>query len=215
MVMKRMRSGLLLLLGLAACDGVFSDPEMIHLGPTQDAPAIDGSIVFTTSQKYRGGLLGGVEGADAICADHASEAGLTGEFKAWLSQVGSSAADRLTHSTKPYILVDGTKVADSWDDLLRFDLLHPIDVDENGAKLTPEGSWGAPVWSATRVDGQAVPWTEGGTPTSNPRLDCTLWSSLDGGVGLLGSWSATDIFWTNTSGGILCNETARLYCFEQ
>lgn len=208
--MKRLRRGLLPLLGLVACDGVFSDPHA-----TQDAPSIDGQIVFTTSQQYRGGLLGGVEGADAICAEHASEAGLSGEFKAWLSQLGTSAADRLTHSARPYVLVDGTQVAGSWDDLLHFDLLHAIDRDEHGAGLVPDGSFGAVVWTATRIDGQAVPWTPGGTTTENPRRDCTLWSSIDGGVGMLGSWSATGTQWTSTSSGILCTETARLYCFQQ
>lgn len=205
--MKRL--GLLLLLGLAACDGVFSDPDHI-----QNGPMIDSNVVFTTSQKYRGGLLGGVEGADAICAEHAFEAGLDGEFKAWLSQLDNSAADRLTHSFRPYVLVDGTEVAESWSALLQFDLQHAIDLDEYGADLTTDGNFGNAVWTATRIDGQSLPWTPGGTPTSNPRLDCTLWSSIDGGVGMLGSWSATDTFWTSGS-GISCTETARLYCFQQ
>lgn len=211
--MKRMRCGLLLLLGLFGCDGVFRDPDMIHLGPPQDAPVIDGQTVFTTSKQYRGGLLGGVEGADAICMELASQAGLAGEFKAWLSQLDTSAADRLTHSTKPYILVDGTKVADSWNALLQFDLQHAIDRDEFGATLALDGT--DAVWTSTRIDGQAFPWTPGGTPTENPRLDCTSWSSLDGGVGMLGSWTATEAAWTATSSGIPCSESARLYCFEQ
>ncbi len=202
--------GLLLLLGLAACDGVF-----IHPDPPPDAAPVDGQIVFATSQKYRGGLFGGVEGADAICADDAADAGLTGDFKAWLSQVDNSVADRMVHSTRPYVLVTGTKVADSWTDLLNFDLLHAIDRDEHGATLQADGTFGNAVWSATRIDGRAWPWTPGGDPTSNPRLDCTLWSSIDGGVGLLGSWSATDMAWTSTSSGIGCSETARLYCFQQ
>jgi hypothetical protein len=209
--MKRLQCGLLVLLGLAACEGVYFVPNM-----TPDAaPPIDGTIVFATSQKYRGGLLGGVDGADAICADHALDAGLAGGFKAWLSQVDNSAADRLTHSTKPYILVNGTKVADSWNALLQFDLLHAIDLDEHGAALSSDSTFGNAVWTATRIDGRAFPWTPGGTPTSNPRLDCTLWGSIDGGVGMLGQWNATDSNWTATSSGILCGETARLYCFQQ
>ena len=212
--MKRLLRGLLPLLGLAACEGVFTDVH-VRGAPPQDAPPIAGKIVFTTSTQYRGGLLGGVEGADAICAEHASEAGLPGEFKAWLSQVGSSAADRLTHSTKPYVLVGGAKIADSWNDLLRFDLLHPIDRDEHGADLVPDTVRGDAVWTATRIDGQAYPWEPGGTPTSNPRKDCTLWSALDGGVGMLGSWSSTGTAWTSTSSGMPCGETAPLYCFQQ
>ena len=40
--------------------------------------------VFVSSQNYTG-ALGGISGADAICQNCASAAGLTGTFKAWLS----------------------------------------------------------------------------------------------------------------------------------
>ena len=206
--MKRLHCGVVVILGLAACDGVWSDP---HTQGSQDA-AVDGNIVFTTSKQYRGGLLGGVDGADAICADLASEAGLAGTFKAWLSQVDTSARDRLSHSTKPYVLANGTRVAGSWNELLQFDLEHAIDHDEYGATFSDGG---LAVWTATRIDGESVPWTPGGTPTTNPRLDCTLWGSIDGGVGLIGSWRDTNTWWTATSSGIGCTESARLYCFQQ
>jgi hypothetical protein len=205
--MKRV-AGLIAILSLGACDAYFATEQV-----NPDAAPIEGPIVFTTSKQYRGAFLSGVEGADALCAEHASAAGLSGEFKAWLSQLGTSAADRLTHSTRAYFLVDGTRVAASWDDLIRTDLLHAIDLDEHGVRLTPE--LGADVWTATMVDGREVPWEPGGTPTQNPRLDCALWSTLDEGVGLLGLWNATNYFWTATSSGKFCGESARLYCFQQ
>ena len=209
--MKRVHCALLFAVGLAACDGVFTNPH----NAAPDATPIDGKRVFTTSQAYRGGLLGGVDGADAICADHASQVGLTGTFKAWLSQVGTNAADRFAHATKPYVLVGDIVVAGSWDQLLQFDLLHAIDRDEHGAAVVAETSNGDAVWTATRIDGLAVPWEPGGTTTTNPRLDCTLWASIDGGVGMLGFWTAKDSAWTSTSTGISCTESAHLYCFEQ
>jgi hypothetical protein len=209
--MKRM----LVLVGLAACDGVFSLPNAQPTGPLPDArPTVTGQLVFATSQRYRGCLLGGVEGADAMCAQHAASAGLPGEFKAWLSQVGSSAADRLTHSTTPYVLVDGTKVADSWEDLVRFDLLHAIDQDEHGSPLHFLDPVEAAVWTYTALDGMAYPWTPGGTMTDNPRWDCAAWSSIDS-WGEVGFWNETGTFWTASNSAHLCSETKRLYCFQQ
>ncbi len=210
--MKQRHGGLLLILALAACDGVFFDP---HTTPDALSP-IDGKIVFTSSKRYRGGLLDGVQGADSICANLASTAGLTGDFKAWISQLGWSAADRLGHSPKPYILVDRTTtVANSWVDLVGSDLLHAIDHDEYGVALVPDSPNAVSVWTATQTDGSESPWTPGGTPTENPRRDCTLWSSFDTAVGMLGIWTETDRSWTASSSGILCTETAHLYCFQQ
>ncbi len=212
-------------LALTGCDGVFANPHMVPDAPSPDAPPdaspdappIDGKIVFTTSKQYAGGSLGGLEGADAICANLASQAGLTGEFKAWLSQIGTSATDRLTHSTKPYILVNlTTKVADSWDDLLNVGALHAIDLDEHGVALVAaDGDYSARVWTATQINGREIPWTPGGDPMNNPRPDCTLWSTFDVAVGSVGYWSSTGAAWTEASQGFGCAVTARLYCFQQ
>lgn len=201
------------LASLAACSGVFTDPQG-HTGDVDAAsPTLpNGTLVFTTSKLFRGGLLDGVAGADATCASQAAAAGLPGEFKAWLSDIEHDAADRLTHSTKPYVLVNGTIIANSWVELLQFDLQHAIDRDEHGTELAMDIPY---VWTGTRIDGRAYPWTPGGTTTSNPRLDCTLWSSIDGGVGIVGLWSATNMTWTDTSSGHVCTESAHLYCFQQ
>src|SRR5262245_28339890 len=51
--------------------------------------------VFATST-LQDGNLGGLEGADAICATRATAALLPGTFKAWLSTTTTSAASRLT-----------------------------------------------------------------------------------------------------------------------
>lgn len=62
--------------------------------------------------------LGGIAGADALCAAQAMAGGLDGEFKAWLSTVSSPVSDRVTHASGPYVLVNGTRIADDWDDLV-------------------------------------------------------------------------------------------------
>jgi hypothetical protein len=197
--------------GLAACS--------LYIGPPTPDPVVvraDGMLVFATSKVYQGGGLGGLEGADAICNQHAADAGLGGDFKAWLSEVGTSAASRLSHATRPYLLVDGTRIADNWDDLIHADLENPVDLDEHGDRLAPATDIfdGLGVWTNTRFDGEVTPWTPGGTPTTNPRLDCMGWSSFDA-IGLLGIWNRAGAAWTASSSGIGCTEKAHLYCFEQ
>ena len=47
-------------------------------------PPFESKIVFY-ADTGKGANLGGVSGADAICQEHAVAAGLTGTFKAWIS----------------------------------------------------------------------------------------------------------------------------------
>ena len=87
--------------------------------------------------------MGGIAGADAICASEADTAGLDGEFKAWLSTLSSAAADRLAQSSVPYVLVNRTRVADNWDDLTDGSIQAPINRDASGQIL------GGDVWTGT------------------------------------------------------------------
>jgi len=66
--------------------------------------------VFVTLSDYTGDL-GGLEGADAICEAEADDAGLTGTYKAWLSDTNVGPDTRFTHSTVPSFLLNGYRVA--------------------------------------------------------------------------------------------------------
>ena len=88
--------------------------------------------VFVTSTSYDGNL-GGLAGADAKCQDQADAAGLTGTFKAWLSDAKGSPSTRFTRSAgAPYVLVDGTVIADNYAGLTSGSLEHPINQTETG-----------------------------------------------------------------------------------
>jgi hypothetical protein len=154
--------------------------------------------VFVTSTLHQGNL-GGLAGADAICQELAGAAGLSGTFKAWLSDATTSAADRLTHATVPYVRVDDIKVADDWTDLVDGVLDEPISIDENGAPVSRNA-----VWTGTDDDG------------SNPALEtCEGWTSAAGDLnGEAGSPHAVDRSWT-TGPRISCSASLPLYCFEQ
>ena len=86
-------------------------------GKHKNDPGCDGGgakVVFASSDDTLTGNLGGVAGADATCNTLAVNAGLSGNFKAWLGTwvpLGSNPLSHFTHSSGPYVLTDETLVA--------------------------------------------------------------------------------------------------------
>jgi hypothetical protein len=188
------RSGL----GEGPLGNMGSSPPRVHDAPC--VPPIFPRVVFVSSQTYDGNL-GGLGGADALCGQLASNAGLSGSFKAWLSDGGASPGTRFSQSEGAYELVDGTVVATSWADLVDGVLQTPIGQDENDLPVAPGG-----VWSATGVDGQLV-----GTG------DCLGWTAT-GGSGTsprYGYNDKTNTNWTDVGATAACSNLSHLYCFEQ
>jgi len=151
-------------------------------------------IVFATSSKQNGDL-GGLSGADDLCATRAGEAGIEGTFKAWMSSPDESARDRLSHSTGRYLRTDGTKVADNWNDLVDGKLDAPIDHDEDGAAITGD------VWTGTLASGNHASDTCGGFDDS-------------GQFGVCGSSTSSGGSWSNNITPF-CTSALRLYCIQQ
>lgn len=163
--------------------------------------------VFVTSMRF-GGNLGGLAGADGKCQDLATIANLSGTYKAWLSDTTGSPSTRFTHSTGPYILVNGTVVANSYADLVSGGIRHAIDLTEYGnpGNFDPLAASQKYVWSNTMANGaQYVSWAS-----------CNNWMVTDGSAnGNWGSAAAVDGTWSSL-GTATCNfVTAPLYCFEQ
>jgi hypothetical protein len=161
-------------------------------------------VVFVSSTAYPGNL-GGLGGADVKCTDIAMGAGLTGPFKAWLSDPTGSPSTRFDASvngfTGIYELVDGTKVADGWGDLADGSLDHPIDKTEN----VMDGMQDIVAWTNTDGDGAAL----------FVNKHCTNWSTSGGGVkGATGyTIPAAPIEWTVYSDSN-CSSPNPLYCIE-
>jgi hypothetical protein len=123
----------------------------IELATPTDTPTATATptkkVVFVSSEKYTRDL-GGLDGADAKCQQLAESAGLSGLYKAWLSDSASSPSTRFTHPLHPYVLVDGTIIANGWEDLTDGQLTAPINVTETG------GSSGVvAVWTFTDTSG--------------------------------------------------------------
>lgn len=216
---------LLSALSLTACldhsDPVASDPASNQLATTdeEEATALRAphKTVFTTHDTFRGDSLGGLAGADALCASAAAAVELPGTYKAWISDVATSARDRVTHARVPYKLINGPRVAKNFDDLVDGRLDHEIDRDERGDAIFDFDPFiVGGVWTGSTADGSKVPWDPSNpNPTSNPRRDCGGWISPSQGVGILGLANEFDGRWSGTSGGPTCDQVRHLYCFEQ
>jgi hypothetical protein len=182
----------------------------------QDAPPLTQYIVFATSMPYPGNL-GGLSGADHKCQGLAMAAGLSGTFKAWLSDGTTSAASRLTHGTLPYVLLDGTLVANDWADLTSGSVQNMIVRDE-GNHLIASTNYscgtsptypGFLVWTDSYADGGVY----------DPNNSCLSWgSSSSGDYGSGGSASPANqanSYWSDWCHLITCDTQAPLYCVQQ
>jgi cysteine-rich repeat protein len=171
--------------------------------------AIDRRFVFVTSQLYEG-TMGGLAGADAKCQMLADNAGLPGTYMAWLSTSQQSPSTRFTQSDQPYYLVDGTKIADNWDDLTDSSLDSAIDTTEAGDPAVWEALCNniyiLGVHSNTRTDGTLF----------SASTTCANWTSK---VNVEGHWGRVDqvnLYWTSyCTSSNHCTALLPIYCFQQ
>lgn len=154
--------------------------------------------VFTTST-FHDGNLGGLAGADAICQQRATEAGLPGSFIAFLSTEAIPARTRLDGS-RGWQRVDGAPVVDLLADLFNLRGWNPIATDEYGRDVRASNNF---VWTGSDSTGGPV-----------TGVVCNEWTTGSSAVsGRFGSSArgATQLF---NHGYQPCQRSSRLYCFE-
>lgn len=174
--------------------------------PCQAECRYNAKVVFVTSATYTGKEVDGITGANEHCIELAEDAGLDNHvnFKAFISAAGFVPADaeQFVHAEIPYVRVDGIRVADDWEDLVKEGPSHGIVVAETGEAFD---EWY--VWTGTASDGKMF----------LPESTCAGWTSDSPfSKGRLGrtSEAADKIKWTSDSIGE-CDFPAKLYCFEQ
>ena len=177
--------------------------------PCTDVCRFSAKVVFVSSKQYVGGEIGGSGGAHTECQELAKNAGFDNHtmFKAFISDTYFNPAAHFTHSTIPYVLPNGTRVADNWDDLVNEGPKPGISLTENGDHLLPNS-----VWTGTYPDGTKFPdlacanWT-----SSQPNSEEPTSSENKARIGLTDTeadgWTSADSLW--------CHWQARLYCVEQ
>ncbi len=157
------------------------------------------NIVFVTST-IQPGNLGGLAGADSICQQRATAAGLPGSYRVWLSTITVPASAHLVQSTAPYRLVDGTLIANNWADLADGTLAATINKNENNVAVTTLTS----VWTGTNTSGAYA-----------GNGDCSNWTSSGTGIfSSVGTTASVVAAWTLGSNQG-CAASSRLYCFQQ
>jgi len=172
--------------------------------------------VFVTSGNgpSNNGNLGGIAGADGYCQTFATNAGLPGTYKAWLTGADPATAPATRFASTEfkgwYLLPSDppTPVALGWADLTSPNadmpanyLQNAIHVDEGGSSIG-DGS----TWTNTNPDGTQ----------NDPASHCGDWAkgmiSNEGRQGLV-SPGLVDSTWTSAA-KLTCQNGARLYCFE-
>lgn len=159
-------------------------------------------IVFVTNETFSANLGGG-QGADDKCQKAASDAGLPGTYRAWLSDSSQQPLDYFVQSLVPYRRPDGMQVAENWPDLVDGQLENPINVTET------KGFVPGPV-----CDSRAV-WTasfNNGSEYDAAAKSCSDWKDTAGNT-TGGNPSVTDV-WSNGC-SLSCATQASLYCVEQ
>jgi Stigma-specific protein, Stig1 len=155
--------------------------------------------VFSTAF-WTQGNMGGLTGGDALCQQYADSVGLGGTYKVWLSDSSGSPATRFTRSAARYLLPNGVLVANNWADLTDGTLVAPINVNEYGGSVSD-----SMIFTNTRADGSLA----------FDFSSCANWSSTAGTA-----WFGWNIYanslWTDWFvGSSRCDDSGRLYCFEQ
>jgi hypothetical protein len=141
----------------------------------------------------------GTAAGDAVCQADAASHGFDNptRFKAWLSDSGSNAIDRLA-TNGPWVRPDGVPVAQSKSELASGELFAPLNVNPLG---NYQGN--QTVWTGTNPQGMGT--------SSN----CGGWSgaaaNLSGDIGITDRSSSR---WTSGFGPQTCDRNGVLYCFE-
>lgn len=166
-----------------------------------------GRTVFVSSTTFAASALAN---ADNHCTDLAAKAGLTGAYRAWLSDEKRSPATTFEPSKVPYVLLDGRIVANDWAELASGKLAYPINVTERAGKppVATGTCDGSTVWTNTLLGG-----TYAGYATS-----CGNWSG-GGEQALFGAYTKVEEAFTNActyaGRGVCSLARAPIYCFEQ
>ncbi|MBM4776852.1 MAG: hypothetical protein GQE15_04040 [Archangiaceae bacterium] len=179
-----------------ACSGTGPCSVVVNASTTIGAVFVLPNYVFATSIGVTG-ALGGLSGADSICAQRALASGLRGTFRAWLSTSTTNALSRLGTSSG-WIRPDGLPFANSQADLVAGRILYPLRLDEFATDVFTMKAFTSTLAEGTLNTGAST---------------CSDWTSSVGqtpaGAGLT-SLSTTG--WT-AGASAPCGSQQRLYCF--
>jgi hypothetical protein len=163
-----------------------------------------GRIAFVSKGSFA--TSGGVAGADTLCQNEASAAGLANPttFLALLSTSTAPAASRfdMSATSAPYVRPDGIEIADAPTIAAGSTLDSGIWQHADGSYIT---EFAAATWT-----GSAAPNDTGALPAT-----CQDWMTTNGAdTGSEGISNVTDVWW-NSGMSTSCLEPLSIYCLAQ
>jgi hypothetical protein len=226
-------------LSLAGCFALFSldgygpPPEATESSPDGGGDALTAPvavrIVFVTSDQVTG-ALGGVAGANTLCNDLASKAGLPGHYRAWISDKSSTPKDKFPALVDasgngadplgpPLAMPNGVIIANGFTELRTKGPRVPLVVNERDAAveaIDKKGGCfdGGFVWTNTKENGAAAAAAD---------TDCNQWNGAPGGwiplpargvAGVLGGDDSAERNWSSGCPDVSCSASGHLYCFQ-
>jgi len=189
-------------LGNGTCASVLGDGWIGELSCKADctfdttACELEKKIIFVSSRTYQGDFSS-ITAANTICNDSASEANLSGEFKAWLSDSSQDAKNLiLPDSGIPFYTTNNIIVADNSTDLLNGTIQNPINRNEYGTINDTL------VWTGTDEFGDAIVGD-----------NCEDWTK-DNKQSTIGNSSEKNAQWANYQSVTDCSDMRSIYCIQ-
>lgn len=166
----------------SACTGdVCEEPVLPSTDPRLCGPEVGSRCLFAMHIAKSGGNLGGLAGADALCqakGDASPIPGMTGRiWQALLADSNEGPDDRwIEQSSEPYVMLDGTQLAEDYAGLMSGDLATNPGVGSDG--LDSETFF---IWSGTH-NGAA-------SAGAASDFNCNGWTSADPSDGAMYGFS--------------------------
>jgi len=162
------------------------------------------SIFTIPPKKERGLETPPGPGADEKCmaeADDPASIVPSGTYMAGLSDGSDSPNTRFTKSSHPYILPDGTKIAENYIDLTDGSILVAINITATGQAVGHQQ-----IWTGTNADGT----------TFRINDTCSAWGDSPPSYvfGMTGHTALKNTSWSSYR-GYYCRRSYRLACFQQ
>jgi len=167
---------------------------------------LNNRIVFLTTNFIGLANFGGLQIADEFCQSEAKFFGLSGLYKAWLSDDAFETSPSFRFNSSDfegwYVLDDEkTPIAKGWIDLTDGELINSINIQSDG--IVDNDNL---VWTATNPDG-----------TKNINGACSNWTTVNVGSGfntVTGKSNSLNTEWSVVEDSCGSEILKKLYCFQ-